>query len=935
MKLGTLRIRLPDGQSREFAVEQAAIGAGRASDNELVLDDISVSRRHARLTFDSGLMTVEDLGSANGSYIGSQRLVPNTPSLVPADQAAKLGDVELRFVPVEAPRPARPPSGGVEQATMVFGPPAGGNATGVGNAAPGSSRFGALRIKTPDGKTREFGLDQPTITVGRSADNQLAIDEISVSRRHARLSVESGRLMIEDLGSANGTFIGGQRLAPNNPGLVSEDQAVRLGDVEIRYVPARPVEAARSFAAGAAQPAMPSEPAGPPVSVSLVGPAQPVAPGGVVTATLTIQNRGTVVDELTVRVSGVAANWVRISKERVPLLPNAQEAVTISFQPPRRAEAVATDHRFTISVISREHRTGVNTQGVLRVLPFSGFVIDLQPVRSRRNFQVMAQNQGNAPVTYRLSGVDDEHALLYSFNQETVTLQPGQTLAVPLQVLPKVAPRIGTSQTRSFIVLAETTDQSGAPEVKANGQLMIRPPIPIWLIPLALILLLCLCIGGVWGYVTGCAPLSTSTGTALPFCPSLNKPVINVFTATPAQIDKGGSVVIAWDVSNAEKVEFLAPAPNTVPTTGLQTFNKIENNTTFTLRATNSAGSIEKSVDVIVKKSPPVIQTFTANPGVITAGQTDKVVLSWTVLGATSVSIEGVPGQNFPATGSVDVAAPTANTKFTLVATNDAGTTKQDLTVVISSANCAVANVANGDKLNLREGPAAGYAVVIALDNGTRLDPIGRNATSDWLKVRAAGHEGWVSTAFVSCANVSDLTVYPTVAPNQIPTLAPTATHTAVPPTNTPTPTGTTPPTKTPTATFTPTPTATPVFLSGGLLTYRVQQGGHTSIFLQNPDGGPVTLISGKDDAEVLAYTAANGGRFAIWALEGSEQKVYIVDRNGHAIGGPITSGWNVVNDADWSNDGQRLVVEATTGAAVGYYYYDANGNLLAQPSLP
>src|SRR5258706_9175069 len=161
MKLGTLRIRMPDGQSREFAVEQGALGAGRASDNELVLDDISVSRRHARLTFDAGQMTVEDLGSANGSYIGSQRLAPNTPSLVPGDQAARLGDIELRFVPTEAPRPARPPSGGVEQATMVFGPPVGATSGGSApNAPAGANRFGILRIKTPDGKTREFGLHQ-------------------------------------------------------------------------------------------------------------------------------------------------------------------------------------------------------------------------------------------------------------------------------------------------------------------------------------------------------------------------------------------------------------------------------------------------------------------------------------------------------------------------------------------------------------------------------------------------------------------------------------------------------------------------------------------------------------------------------------------------------------------------------------------------------
>src|SRR5260221_4257607 len=109
MKLGTLRIRMPDGQSRDFAVEQGAIGAARSSDNELVLDDISVSRRHARLTFDSGQMTAEDLGSANGSYIGSHRLAPNTPSLGPAGQSARPGDVELRFLPLAAPAPPPPP----------------------------------------------------------------------------------------------------------------------------------------------------------------------------------------------------------------------------------------------------------------------------------------------------------------------------------------------------------------------------------------------------------------------------------------------------------------------------------------------------------------------------------------------------------------------------------------------------------------------------------------------------------------------------------------------------------------------------------------------------------------------------------------------------------------------------------------------------------
>ena len=110
MRLGTLRIKLPDGQTREYPVEQAALGIGRAADNEISLDEISLSRRHARLSIESGRLSVEDLGSANGTYIGSQRIAPNTPTLVPENEIVRAGDVEVRFVPAEAPRPAAQPS---------------------------------------------------------------------------------------------------------------------------------------------------------------------------------------------------------------------------------------------------------------------------------------------------------------------------------------------------------------------------------------------------------------------------------------------------------------------------------------------------------------------------------------------------------------------------------------------------------------------------------------------------------------------------------------------------------------------------------------------------------------------------------------------------------------------------------------------------------
>ncbi|MCC5885558.1 MAG: FHA domain-containing protein [Gammaproteobacteria bacterium] len=61
------------------------------------------------------------------------------------------------------------------------------------------------------GEHAPFEVSGDTI-VGRSKQADLCLQEGFVSRRHARLWLESGRLMVEDLGSANGTFVNGERL---------------------------------------------------------------------------------------------------------------------------------------------------------------------------------------------------------------------------------------------------------------------------------------------------------------------------------------------------------------------------------------------------------------------------------------------------------------------------------------------------------------------------------------------------------------------------------------------------------------------------------------------------------------------------------------------------------------------------------------------------
>ncbi|MBI3965260.1 MAG: RDD family protein [Chloroflexi bacterium] len=57
-----------------------------------------------------------------------------------------------------------------------------------------------------------FSLDEGPLSIGRQAGNVIVLSDGEISRRHAEIDRRSGRLVISDLGSANGTFVNGQRL---------------------------------------------------------------------------------------------------------------------------------------------------------------------------------------------------------------------------------------------------------------------------------------------------------------------------------------------------------------------------------------------------------------------------------------------------------------------------------------------------------------------------------------------------------------------------------------------------------------------------------------------------------------------------------------------------------------------------------------------------
>ncbi len=88
-----------------------------------------------------------------------------------------------------------------------------------------------LALRSPGLPPRLLGPDPVSLRIGRSAQNDMVIEDASLSRHHARVDFRNGQALIEDLGSLNGTMVNGERIQGPHP-IKAGDHLV-LGTVAI------------------------------------------------------------------------------------------------------------------------------------------------------------------------------------------------------------------------------------------------------------------------------------------------------------------------------------------------------------------------------------------------------------------------------------------------------------------------------------------------------------------------------------------------------------------------------------------------------------------------------------------------------------------------------------------------------------------------------
>ena len=218
MTIPLARLEITRGvDKQEFLLDSDLVRVGRSSDNNLVLDELHISRYHVHIALKPDGYVIIDLGSSRGTQVNNDDLLPNTPRLLVNGDVIRIGSFVLRFLTEvsETPPSFRSetlPSSQLRESTIAT------------RFLPSTSAINSAPITVLDLRGRD------TLKLGRDLQNDTVIDHPSVSRFHAAIERKDGSLLITDLGSTNGTFVNGKQ--------ITSDRVLRPGDT-IRIGPSR------------------------------------------------------------------------------------------------------------------------------------------------------------------------------------------------------------------------------------------------------------------------------------------------------------------------------------------------------------------------------------------------------------------------------------------------------------------------------------------------------------------------------------------------------------------------------------------------------------------------------------------------------------------------------------------------------------------------
>jgi pSer/pThr/pTyr-binding forkhead associated (FHA) protein len=210
-----------------WVLDRPILNIGRTVDNDIVIDNLAVSRLHAVLEKDKGEYYIRDCDSLNGTLVNNKKVgraklqhgdeiaigkhklkvqrqagvdIPDGPNVAPFDQTVIIGPHQHPAQPKPQPQPV-----------ICSGP--------------------RLIEKTKSGEI-VIEIDKPNLILGKDRNADVEVDGLLVAKRHAEIVQENGDYVIRHLNGYRKVSVGGKAVSE----CVLEDNAeIRIGNSEFIF----------------------------------------------------------------------------------------------------------------------------------------------------------------------------------------------------------------------------------------------------------------------------------------------------------------------------------------------------------------------------------------------------------------------------------------------------------------------------------------------------------------------------------------------------------------------------------------------------------------------------------------------------------------------------------------------------------------------------
>jgi pSer/pThr/pTyr-binding forkhead associated (FHA) protein len=251
-----------DSGPPSLTFDGARVVIGRGLGCEVRLPDPSVSQRHATVRADGPEYTLIDEGSTNGTFVGEVRLVPRSPRTLRNGDLVRVGRVWLEVKIDQTPATHDLPTATRDLALRL-----------VADAMRALGDDVSTRVEVVEGPDRGRSValveEGRAYVVGRGEACDLVLDDVDASREHVQVVRRSGGVLVRDLGSKNGAWLGESRLTPDRDATWRTPTMLRLGKTVVALE--EPVAEALAELESAPDEPLPPEGAPPPPRPVTVG----------------------------------------------------------------------------------------------------------------------------------------------------------------------------------------------------------------------------------------------------------------------------------------------------------------------------------------------------------------------------------------------------------------------------------------------------------------------------------------------------------------------------------------------------------------------------------------------------------------------------------------------------------------------------------------